>query len=274
MNSGTDTSGSRKAVTAEQLRQYEETGLLFLRAAIAVSDVARMREHLWKGLAELCQLQRDDPQTWPTGSVNHMQRIQGAAFAPMGSPSLCATLDAIFGLDGWQRPSRWGDLLVRFPMPGAEWKVPNEVWHFDLGGPSWTPIAVIFAFLETTLPGGGGTPVVAGSHRLLKKLAGVELQRISSPRARFLFTRTKDTWINGLWSRDIEPDRTRRYMEEGAEVQGVQLKVAEICGAAGDVVIMHPHMLHSVGVNSRTTPRIVLKQCIYRAAVKNDRSIN
>ena len=258
---------SREAVTAEQLRQYEETGLLFLRGAVPESQVTGMREHLWQGLAEVCHLDRDDPQTWPTGGVSHLQGIQGDAFAPMGSPSVCAALDTLFGPNGWQRPSRWGGLLVTFPMPDAEWNVPNQVWHFDVGGPAWTPIAVIFAFLETTLPGGGGTPVVAGSHRLLEKLAGDELPKISSARARLLFTRTRDAWINGLWSREIEPDRMHRYMEEGAVVQGVQLKVAEICGAAGDVVMMHPHVLHTVGVNSRATPRMVLKQGISRAAV-------
>ena len=262
-------SGSREAVTAEHMRQYEETGLLFLRGAIAESDVAAMREHLWKGLEEQFQLQRDDPQTWPIGSLAHLQPIQGPAFAPMGSASLCSALDALFGSDGWERPSRWGDLLVRFPTHDSEWSVPNKVWHFDVGGAAFAPKVVIFAFLETTLPGGGGTAVVTGSHRLLEKLAGDELPRISSARARLLFTRTRNAWINGLWSRDIEPDRASRYMEEGAVVHGVQLKVAEICGAAGDVVMMHPHVLHTVAANSRATPRIVLKQCIYRSIAKN-----
>jgi len=266
MNNETHSAGYQ-AITAEQLKQYEETGLLFMRGAIAESDATEMREHLWRGLTDACRVKRDDAQSWPHGKVTHLQSIQGSAFAKMGSQSLCAALDTLFGPGGWQRPSRWGDLLVNFPTPGSRWNVPNQTWHFDVAGSaSPAPVAIAFAFLETTQPGGGGTPVVMGSHRLLHKLAGSELPRLNSPRARRLLTRPNNAWINGLWASEIEADRTHRYMERGAVVDGIELKVAEICGAPGDVVIMHPHVLHTVAVNSHSTPRLVLRQNIYGKA--------
>jgi hypothetical protein len=252
-------------LTAMQLREFREAGLLRLRGAISDDDVKRMRDHLWSGLARHNRIDRDDRASWPAGIIRNLQPIErDQAFAAMGSATVCAALDTLFGPAGWQHPSQWGELLITFPTPGAEWNVPHQVWHFDVIADSLGPILIMFALLDTVLPGGGGTPVVAGSHRLLHQLAGERSSRISSAQARKLLARS-DPWIADLWSSDNAAERVQRYMEQGVEVHGVRLRVAELCGDPGDVFLMHPHILHSVAVNSRAKPRLVLKQCIFGA---------
>jgi hypothetical protein len=54
-------------------------------------------------------------------------------------------------------------------------------------------------------------------------------------------------------------------MEEGAVVRGVPVKVVEISGQAGDIVVMHSSVLHAPSLNCRSKPRIVVRQSVYRA---------
>ncbi|MGO9060623.1 MAG: hypothetical protein ACLQU2_25045 [Candidatus Binataceae bacterium] len=55
-------------------------------------------------------------------------------------------------------------------------------------------------------------------------------------------------------------------MEDGATLADVPLKVIELTGAQGDVIMMHPCVLHAPAKNCGNQPRMVLRQGIYRAA--------
>jgi hypothetical protein len=57
-----------------------------------------------------------------------------------------------------------------------------------------------------------------------------------------------------------------RFMEDGATLADVPLKVFELTGAQGDVIMMHPCVLHAPAKNCGNQPRMVLRQGIYRAA--------
>jgi hypothetical protein len=263
-------SGSMTLIAAQN-DEFRDTGLLHLPGAIAEHDVREMRDHLWAGLESLRQIRRDDRKTWPIGKVSHLQGIYGdGAFAKMFSPPVGAALDSLFEPEGWKNPSRWGSLLVNFPEPDREWNVPNQVWHLDVGsgGVQAAPDAVIvFAFLDMVAPGGGGTTVVIGTHRLVLELAGPNARRTSSADARKLLARC-DPWLNDLWSSGTPEERMRRFMEEGTVIKGIPLKVVELTANPGDVVIMHPGLLHAGSPTCGATPRLVVRQDLYRAAAK------
>jgi hypothetical protein len=51
-------------------------------------------------------------------------------------------------------------------------------------------------------------------------------------------------------------------MDRGGELNGVLVRVAEVTGRAGDLVLMHPGVLHSRPVNASTAPRLMLSQFV------------
>ena len=52
-------------------------------------------------------------------------------------------------------------------------------------------------------------------------------------------------------------DRIRRFMEEGAVVDGVPVRVVELTGEPGDAVLTHPAICHCRSYNCSQTPRFM-----------------
>jgi ectoine hydroxylase-related dioxygenase (phytanoyl-CoA dioxygenase family) len=57
-------------------------------------------------------------------------------------------------------------------------------------------------------------------------------------------------------------DRARRLLSSGGRVDGVDLRIGELAGNAGDVFVMHPRLLHAAAPNALDGPRLVLLQFI------------
>lgn len=53
-------------------------------------------------------------------------------------------------------------------------------------------------------------------------------------------------------------------MTEGVVIRGVPVRVEELTGEAGDVIVMHPRLLHAVAPNTLDTPRMMLLQFLYQ----------
>jgi len=139
-----------------------------------------------------------------------------------------------------------------FTLPNADsWEVPHNVWHLDVPRlpDCGIPGVQIFTFLETVAPTGGGTLVVAGSHRLLN---GNE--RISSKNVK---RRLKDEpYFRDLMSADT-PNR-QRFIDEVGHCGDVELQVVEMHGEPGDVYFVDLRVLHTPAPNATPVPRIML----------------
>jgi ectoine hydroxylase-related dioxygenase (phytanoyl-CoA dioxygenase family) len=119
------------------------------------------------------------------------------------------------------------------PPFGAEGHAGDD-WHIDGSFPhllSSPEQAILNLFLFSDLePGGGGTLLAEGSHhRAAQVLAEIHPSAIDA---------------------DELADRVARS-------PGTFDSVAEICGAAGDIVLAHPLMLHSSSHNRGTRPRVM-----------------
>ena len=256
-------------LTTEQRREFDDTGLLHLHNAIPEPLVCAMRENLWAELASKYHFLPDAPEAWQEGQVYGLQHVgRAGGFAGMMSPALCAALDDLFAPDGWERPAHWGTPLVTFPLRGRRWEVPHQTWHLDVyGGLGVQHVfeeVTVFAFLDSVCSEGGATLAVIGTHRLIHELSVGRQGKIRSADGRRLLAATH-TWLRDLWSEEFSETRKQRLMEEGAVVRGVTVKVVEITGQAGDIVVMHSSVLHNASLNCSRKPRMVVRQGVYRA---------
>jgi hypothetical protein len=229
-----------------------------------------MCDLLWALLARH-GVHRDAPETWISERVTGIQAVaRSQAFNPMANPAVCSSLDDLFGAGAWKRPPRWGQPLVTFPGGRKHWDVPHMSWHLDAPASALVagkklPGVVVFAYLAPVLEQGGGTLVLAGSHRVVEDFAAnadpADEGRSADVRSAL---KRAEPWLRALWSRDDKTDRVRRFMTEGAEVRGVPLRVMELTGEPGDVVIWHPWLFHAPAANCKSQPRLMLRQPIDR----------
>ena len=142
-------------------------------------------------------------------------------------------------------------------MPNAEkWTLPPTIWHVDLPRlPSNCLVGIqVFTFLSDVVAGGGGTLVVAGSHRLLNNGSRVRSKDIRKRLRRLPYFRE-------LMSKE-SVDRERFLIEPGSaqdpDAGEVPLRVVELCGRPGDVYLTDMRLLHTLAPNATDEPRIML----------------
>jgi hypothetical protein len=234
------------------------TGIVKLEGAFSPDDAARMRDVVWSELARRHGIERDDPTTWyrntPTGLTTTKK---SGAFRPICGPVLGAFLDSLFGPGGWRCPKHFGNVLVTMPN-ALEWRVPDRIWHSDFQPTLATdrlPVVKLWALFDDIDPGGGGTPQLAGSHRAFARWVAQSGER-DYKRAKFGFLESHP-WLRMLTRDDGDPDRNRRLLDDGVEVDGVELRVMECTGRAGDVYVTHPWVFHSIAPNARARPRLM-----------------
>lgn len=262
------TSQETTALSAEQIAAFEDRGYVRLREAFSPAAALRMQERMWAELRKDFGIDRDDRSTWwqPPRSLRRAKwdPLQSA----VATERLIGAIDGLLGAVPWNLPSNWGLVMVTFPELRGEWTLPTTGWHFDfdlhrnaasLGG------LFVFTFFSAVEPRGGGTLIVEGSHRLLRRFHG-ELSPAERQdqhrklRRRFL---RYDSWLKALTSAGSGPeDRIDYFMRETREVLGVPVRVVELTGQPGDAIVCHPLMLHVAAPNCLETPRFMRTQRI------------
>jgi hypothetical protein len=257
-------------LSASQRQEFETRGFVRLPRAFAKEAAQAMEARVWRWLEKQYGTRRDDRASWSGAPVCGMQGLKReAVFEAIGSEATCAALDDLLGTGRWKRPREWGQFLVGFPSAG-EWSVPSHVWHTDFGFGSAPEVpvgALVVSFLSDVPPGGGGTVVAVGAHRLLRDfLAGrpaAGREKMKRTREAFL---SSHPWFVALSSQTPGIDRVETLMRRGACIGGVEVRVEELSGEAGDVVFGHPWLLHASAPNGGDSPRIMRVQRVQRAA--------
>jgi len=250
-------------VTAEQLETFARDGIVRLHRAIPARDVTAMRARIWDFLERAQGVREGDPATWPASRPFHFQALSRSdAFAPVRCPALVSALGELLGPGGWQEPPSWGPPLVSFRDCEA-WELPTKSWHLDLPIPPTTALRAVraFTFLSDVEPRGGATVAVAGSHRVLSALAERAGRALRSREARAALA-ASDPWFAALEQRDAA-DRDERFLRDGACVLSVPVRVVELCGHAGDIVLMRAELLHAAAPHALPAPRIVLAPFVF-----------
>jgi ectoine hydroxylase-related dioxygenase (phytanoyl-CoA dioxygenase family) len=232
---------------------------------VPAADAAAMADAVSAELARRHGVDRRDPTTWTASAAAGLGRLRKAdAFAALGSP---AVREAIAQVVGHRDPDDWGGPLVTFPQPGT-WAVPHGGWHLDLpvrGAPGNGLVLKWLGYLEAVRPGAGGTVVIAGSHRLV---ASWDREAPATDPGRSPAVRDAvfglDPWFCVLGGDDSGPARAAT-LSSGTRVHGVDVQVVELDGEPGDVVLLHPHLLHAAAPNHGSGARIMVTGGVYEA---------
>ena len=244
-----------------------ETGIVRLRGVFSDDDAARMRDAVWRDLFHTHGVVRKDPSTWQrrTKGAKLARAKRDPSFEAMLGPQLRALADELL-----RSPSRmsggYGVLLASFP-DARRWHLPGRdgFWHSDCGdlrtvdGLPWLQFFALFGDVD---PGGGGTLLVSGSHRLLAAYLAEHPEQIDQQQWRPASQRSIP-WLAALTQSvagvDAEGDeaRRRRFMDDRTDVDGAPVRVVEACGRPGDVFVCHPLTIHCRPPNASDRPRFL-----------------
>jgi hypothetical protein len=219
-------------LSPEQIDSFIEHGYLRIPECFTRADAQSWLDEAWVRLG----YDRDDPSTWAEQRVHmpSLRHVEVADFAPKVWGAACQLLG---GEDRVEQPYRWGNGFIANLGIGAErpWEPPSASspdWHKDgdffrhfLDSPEQGLLTIVlWSDIEHR---GGGTFVAADS---------------VGPVARLLAERPE-----GILPDDFDYDDLISHCTS----------FVETTGRLGDVVLMHPYMLHAVSQNHRGTARFI-----------------
>lgn len=251
-------------LTLEQLDAFQCRGVLRLAGLLSTDRVRRAREHVQRRLEPL-GLWRDGewrlgavptPQ-WPDTGLKPSKAIGNRhpdVEALIEEPALLATVDALLGGCPFER-GMYRRPQVLFTLPNADTWTPPTGWHVDVPrlASGRCPGVQLFACLDRVEPCGGGTVVVAGSHRLCNEGRHLRVKDLAQRLRREAFFRD-------LYSGAPLPGRS------GA-VGDVALELLELTGAPGDAWLMDLRVLHAAAPNASNRPRMMATHRFVREEV-------
>jgi ectoine hydroxylase-related dioxygenase (phytanoyl-CoA dioxygenase family) len=238
----------------QSIEHFHAHGWLRVSSVFDVDSAERMRNVVWAALAG-SGVYCDRPSTWTIERPAWLQHIRNhSAFSAIGSACLRAVIDALLESQRYNEPRNWGACFVAFPS-NAPWGVPNTGWHIDanyrsvLQPPGGLKTLALFGDVAHR---GGATLVVSGSHRLVH---GWFRENPASSDARSIAMRKlllRQSYIRDLHREGDRAERIARFMDRVEVADGTQVQVVELTGTVGDVLILHPLVLHAA---PRTIPR-------------------
>ncbi len=256
-------------LTAQQRIDFERDGIVRISGAFSGVAAERMQAVVWRELARRYAVDRDIPTTWPRSAATGLKSSKKhREFDAILSQKLSESLDVLFGSGEWTRPKAWGNVLVTF-RDADVWTVPHRVWHSDFPPTLCAEkldVVKVWSLISHIEPSGGGTPHIAGSHRLFARWLANNPER-DYKRAKFGFLKSHP-WLRELSSDSPSHERTTRLMRE-SDIDGLPARVVETIGQPGDVWITHPWVFHSIACNARDEPRMQRSTAVWRRSARS-----
>jgi Phytanoyl-CoA dioxygenase (PhyH) len=219
-------------LTDEQIESFVEHGYLTIPECFSRQDAQPLLEEAWVRLG----YDPHDPDTWIEKRVHmpSLRHVQVSDFAPKVWSAACELLG---GEERIEQPYTWGNGFIANLGLGADraWEPPSAAspdWHKDgdffrhfLDSPEQGLLTIVlWSDIEHR---GGGTFIAPDS---------------VAPVARLLAQRTEGVLPDDFPYDDLIAQCT---------------SFVETTGRLGDVVLMHPYMLHAVSQNHRGTARFI-----------------
>lgn len=224
-----------RVLNETQAADFIHDGYVVVSKAFGREVAAGLLPEVWARLDGVTA----DPATWRWPALQVEELITDGPVDAIFTERYRASVDDILGPGRWATKRGFGWVICRFPgFSRAPWQPSNAGWHIDgmdfqhrLTSPEQGLVGL--ELLTDVEPGGGGPAVRVGSHAVVSRLlmdaepVGLSYQQLR-------------TWCNRL---------------DG-------LPVKEVVGEAGDVIWMHPHLVHARSANTRATVRVAANRCI------------
>lgn len=229
-------------------------------AAFNASEAAAMRDAVWRALEDV-GIRRDRPSSWTTESPSHLQHLKtNPVFQAARSTRVRMAISAVLEGQPYDEPKSVGAFFLAFPA-AATWGVPASGWHIDanylsaLAPPAGVRTHALFGDVG---PRGGGTQIASGSHRLVHQWFKDHPPPKGTRGAEFRLLLREHPYIRDLHTEGDAEARIARFMDRVETGDGIPLQVVENTGAAGDVILLHPLVLHVAAPNAGAEPRFLL----------------
>ena len=243
-----------------EAEHFVEHGWLRVCAAFSADEANAMRAAAWRALAE-AGISQDDPATWTRERPEHLQHLKDdPVFQAVGSPRLLEAIDMALEGQTYASPKHWGACFLGFPTRDA-WNVPSRGWHIDanylsaLSPPAGVRTHALFGDVACYA---GGTLIVSGSHRLVHQYFKDHPPPPGTRGAEYRRRLCGHPYIAALHTDGDARERVARFIRRAEEHDGISLRVVENAGAAGDVILLHPLLLHVATPNNGSSPRFLL----------------
>jgi hypothetical protein len=261
------------ALTREQRATFERDGVVRLDGVVPADLVAAAQTAVRRPL-EAAGFWRDGAwrldalprPVWPDHGVRTAKTIGNKhpeLEALMEAPAIRTVVDEL--LEGREIDRRiYPRPQVLFTLPNAEQWMMTTGWHTDAPRlASRRPAGVqVFTFLDHVAPRGGGTLVIAGSHRLLN-----DGQFLTAKHVHRLLGR--EPFFRQLWTKRPIPWADDAELPSGA-IDNLPLRVMELTGAPGDAWLMDLRTLHNGAPNAGDHPRLMVTYRFVRRDVARE----
>jgi hypothetical protein len=255
-----------------QLAQFQSQGVVKIDGLLCPQGVADARHAVLRRLEALglwgdgkWRLDHVERPRWPATGLKPARDIghrHPEVEALIDEPAVRAAVERLsgggpFDHKVYPRPQ------ILASLPNAQpWTLPTG-WDVDAPrlASGNSPGLQLFAFLECTEPGGGGTVVVAGSHRLLNCGRHFKVKEINAAlRAQPFFHQLFEGHSNLAGPTELPAGR----------VDDAPLKVVELTGQPGDVWLMDLRVLHAAAPNGSETPRLMITHRFIQTALMGE----
>jgi hypothetical protein len=223
-------------LSAFDIEHFKEKGYVIVRNAFSRETAKTLADIVWQKIKE----KPNQPATWNRPAAELQEVIRTREAAALFTNRYRGSIDDLLGANRWHtNKNGFGWIPVRFPgFRSPPWKPPLKGWHID--GINFThrinskEVGLAgMEFLSDIPMGGGGTALRVGSHKYIAQLL-------------------KSAGEKGL-----------SYMElrEISEITK-SFPVEEANGNAGDVLWMHPFLIHARSPNVGNLVRIASNRTI------------
>ncbi|KAF5377511.1 hypothetical protein D9615_005138 [Tricholomella constricta] len=243
-----------KFLNQEQVEQFLDDGYVVIKNAFTKEQADEWTASIWVRLG----LDPNDKSTWDRERI-HLpwhKRVAVADFAPRAWDAIQDLLGGADRID--EKSSSWGDsFIVNLgtdelerdnksvdPRDLDNWHVDGDFFVHYLDSPEQALLVIpIYSDIE---PRGGGTMISPDGIDLIARYLAAHPEGVLPTELSFI--PSTSTYGNpkddpGYWSHLEEIKNCKRFVE--------------MVGEVGDVVLMHPLMMHSASKNYTRAPRII-----------------
>lgn len=114
------------------------------------------------------------------------------------------------------------------------------------------------ALLANVEPKGGGTQVLSGSHRLVHAWFQKHPPPATAKSGELRNLLRAHPYVDALLSPGETERRIAQFMRSTEDHEGVPLQVIELTGSPGDVILLHPLLMHAAAPNNSDEPRLMI----------------